>query len=85
MNETVILCQEREIKTSVEILRCFQEKLVTGRQLEVTSAIECNVGETNVIMVDPNNLLETAFEEIKSLQEYRKTLQVQFYGEVSRK
>lgn len=85
VNKTVILCQERKLETPVEILRCFQQNLVTGRSLEVTSAIECNEGETNFIMVDRNNLLETAFEEIKSLQDYRKTLQVQFYGEVCRK
>ena len=45
----------------------------------MTQAVE---GETNYINVDCNNLIETAFEEIKFLDEYRKTLEVQFYGEV---
>lgn len=79
----VQFCQVNEIHNPVEILRCFQQKLVTGRALEVASAIEANEGDTNFIMVDRCNLSETAFEEIVSLPEYRKTLQVQFYGEIS--
>ena len=34
-------------------------------------------------MVDRYNILETSFEEVKSLENVRKTLEVQFYGEIS--
>ena len=57
--------------------------MVTGRALKVERVDEVSGGETNFIMVDRHNLMETAFDEIMSLGDYRKTLQVQFYGEVS--
>ena len=57
--------------------------MVIGRALEVQSVDEVNEGETNFIMVDRQNLMLTAFDEISFLTELRKTLQVQFYGEVS--
>jgi hypothetical protein len=56
--------------------------MVTGRALEVQDFAEVNKGETNFIMVDCHNLLKTATDEIMYLDNYRKTLQVQFYGEV---
>ena len=40
-------------------------------------------GETNFIMVDRYNILKTSFNEVKCLKNLRKTLEVQFYGEVS--
>ena len=83
VDETVFFCRERNIHNPVEILRCFQQRMVTGRALEVESAIKASEGDTNFIMVDRHNLIDTAFVEIMSLPEYRKTLQVQFYGEVS--
>ena len=66
----------------MEILRYFQQKMVIGRPLEVQSVDEVNEGETNFVMVDRQNLMLTAFDEISFLTELRKTLQVQFYGEV---
>ena len=57
--------------------------MVIGRALEVRSVDEANEGATNFIMVDRHNLITTAFDEILCLTEYRRTLQVQFYGEVS--
>ena len=33
-------------------------------------------------MVDRQNLLQTALDEISCLQDFRKTLEVQFYNEV---
>ncbi|CAB4042845.1 Arylsulfatase B, partial [Paramuricea clavata] len=62
------------------IVPCFQQQFVTGRALEVVSEDEVNEGDTNFIMVDRRNLIETAFDEIMVLPEYRKTLQVQFYA-----
>ena len=57
--------------------------MVIGRALEVQSVDEVNEGETNFIMVDRQNLMLTAFDEISFLTELRRALQVQFYGEVS--
>ena len=79
----LIIASSINVSTAVEILRCFQSKIVTGRLLEIQFDYEANEGETNFIMVDRQNLLTTALDEIMSLEEYRKTLQVQFYGEVS--
>jgi hypothetical protein len=56
--------------------------MVVGRALEVQSVDEVNEGATNFIMVDRHNLMTTAIDEILFLTEYRRTLQVQFYGEV---
>ena len=66
----------------VEILRYMQKLLVYGRPLE--DASEALEGTTNFILVDRSNLLKTAFDEIKALEEssLRKTLQVEFYGKV---
>ena len=66
----------------MEILRYFQQKMVIGRALEVRSVDEVNEGETNFVVVDRQNLMLTAFNEISFLTELRKTLQVLFYGEV---
>ena len=56
--------------------------MVIGRALEVQSVDEVNKGETNFVMGDRQILMLTAFDEISFLTEFRKTLQVQFYGEV---
>ena len=83
VEKTTTYCQQNNIVNPVEILRYFQQKMVIGRALEVQSVDEVNEGETNFIMVDRQNLMLTAFDEISFLTELRKTLQVQFYGEVS--
>ena len=43
--------------------------MVTGRDLEVENAHEPTEGETNYIMVDRSNLLQTSFDEIRCLQD----------------
>ena len=80
--DTINYCQQHNVLSPVEILRCFQQKFVTGRAVEVRNVDEVNEGETNFILVDRQNILDTSFDEIMCLPEYRKTLQVQFYGEV---
>jgi beta-glucosidase/6-phospho-beta-glucosidase/beta-galactosidase len=82
VNVTVAFCEESSVASHVEILRYFQKKMVIGRVLEVENVVQATEGETNYINVDRHNLMETSFEEIMFLGEYRKTLQVQFYGEV---
>ena len=82
VNGTVTFCKENSVASYVEILRCFQQKMVIGRALEVQNVSQAIEGETNFINVDRHNLMETGFEEIMFLEEYRRTLEVQFYGEV---
>ena len=58
--------------------------MVKGRPLDIEDITESNEGETNYIMVDRSNLLETAFDEVKAIpsSNLRLTLEVQFYNEV---
>ena len=82
VEKTVQYCCKNDINNPVEILRCLQLNMVTGRALEVEFAHEEKTGEKNFIMVDRQNLLQTALDEISCLQDFRKTFQVQFYNEV---
>ena len=75
-------CTSHNIEDPVEILRYFQKIMVEGRALGIQDVSSVEEGETNLIMVDRYNILETSFEEVKSLENLRKTLEVQFYGEV---
>lgn len=83
VDEIVKLCAE--MNNPVEILRLLQRDIVQGRLLDVEDGAEALVGETTFIAVDRENMLETGFDEIRSLPtaELRKTLQVQFYNEVN--
>ena len=76
-------CTSHNIEDPVEMLRYFQKIMVEGRALGIRDVSRMEEGDTNFIMVDRYNVLETSFEEVKSLQNIRKTLEVQFYGEVS--
>ena len=67
----------------VEIVKYLQKKLLSGRVLDVEDPTISLDGKTNFIMVDRNNILETGFDEIGSLQDKFITLEVQFYNEVS--
>ena len=67
--ETAKHCQENGFSgNAIEILRSLQKRLVVGRDLEITSPNECPEGATNLIMIDRQNILETAFEEITGLE-----------------
>ncbi|CAB3994037.1 Hypothetical predicted protein [Paramuricea clavata] len=66
-------CVENGISdNAIEILRHLQASLVLGSP----------EGIKNFIMVDRQNLLTTAFEEIDGLNNKLITLEVQFYNEV---
>ena len=60
----------------------MQLNMVTDRALEVEFAHEEKPRETNFIMVDRQNFLQTALDEISCIQDFRKALEVQFYNEV---
>ncbi|CAH3151984.1 unnamed protein product, partial [Porites evermanni] len=78
VNKTVHIARHN-VNNPVDILRCFQQNIVTGIDLEVEKAHKPTEGETNYIMVDRSNLLQSSFDELSCLQDYRKTLEVQFY------
>lgn len=77
-------CLTENITDPVEILRYMQKVIVTGRTLELDDLLNCDSGDTFFIMVDRGNILETTFDEIKSItdEDLRKTLEVNFYNEV---
>ena len=52
--------------------------MVTGRQLEVENISEANEGDTSYILVDRSNIFQTVFDERSSLEDLRKTLEVNF-------
>ena len=64
------------------MLRYLQGQVVTGRSLDVEDPALTLEGETNFILVSRENLMEIAFDEIRSLNDLRLTLEVQFYNEV---
>lgn len=73
-------CQENSVSGHIEFLRCFQQKMILGRSLEVENVAQ--TVETNYINVYRSNLIGTAFEEITFVDDYSKTLEVQFYCKV---
>ena len=76
-------CREKGVsENSIEVLRSVQAALVVGRDLEIRSPDQCPEGTTNFILVDRQNLLRTAFDEINGLLNKFYTLEVQFYNEV---
>ena len=70
-----------DIADPTEMLRYLQSKIVRGRLLDVTDDATILVGETNFIAVDRDNMLETTFDELRSVDDPRLTFQVEFYGE----
>ena len=78
----VSYCQNNNIASTKEILRLMQSWVMQGRSLEIESEDTCPDGGANYIMVDRNNLLDTALEEIGALENLFIALDVQFYGEV---
>lgn len=83
VDSVLTACQDKGLDSNpVEILRCLQEKVVRGRALDIEDVSVCPEGETNFIIVDRDNILSTALEEIKSLDNMYRTLEVKFYDEV---
>ena len=59
----------------------MQSKIVQGRPLDVIDDATEHVGDTNFMAVDRDNVLETTFDELRSVEDPRITFQVEFYGE----
>jgi len=85
VDKVVAYCLQHNISKPwpVEILKCLQKEIVTGQPLELTDVTQCSSGETNFILFNRDKLLDTAFDELKFYKNYRVTLKVQFYDEVS--
>ena len=79
--DTVVNDFPSNITEPTEMLRYLQKKIVRGRPLEVTDPSTDLQGETNFITVDREKILQTTFEELKSVDDPRVTFEVQFYGE----
>lgn len=84
VTKVINYCIGRNVSDPVEVLRCIQKEVVTGRPLEIVDVGESVEGDTNFMLVDRSNLLSTAFEELADYNDFRPTLEVQFYGEVSK-
>ena len=69
-------------QTLLRKLRITQGQIIKGRKLEWYSESTTIEGDTNFILIDRENLLETSFIEIKEIEDLRTTLEVQFYEEV---
>ena len=79
--DTVVNEFPSNITEPTEMLRYLQKKIVKGRPLEITDPSTDMQGQTNFITVDRQKILETTFEELKSVDDPRVTFEVQFYGE----
>ena len=66
----------------VQILKYLQQKLITGRSLEILDPNSSEKSNTNLVMVVRKNILETGFDEILALKDKFTTLEMDFYGEV---
>lgn len=84
VNSCIDYCLEESIEDPVEILRCVQRFLLCGRPLDVSDPSVILEGETNFILVNRENVFQSAKEEFETISEVtnpRVTLEVSFYGE----
>lgn len=73
-----------DVQNPVEILKYAQGKILNGRPLETADVSIEIEGETNFILVDRENLLESGFEKISTVSNFRLPLEVNFIGEAGR-
>ncbi|KAL3843283.1 hypothetical protein ACJMK2_021225 [Sinanodonta woodiana] len=83
VKDCVQYCTDMNMNDPVAILQYLQSRIVTGRKLELENEESTIEGETSFIIVDRNNLTETALDEIRGIVNLRLTLEVQFYGETA--
>jgi hypothetical protein len=74
--KVVDICETQAIDNPVEILNCLQQQVVTGRILDLESVAECPEGATNYILINRQDVLTTAFEELSTIRDFRLTLEV---------
>ena len=83
INSVIDTAKSQNLHDPIELIRFLQEKIVTGRALELTSCEEACEGATNFITVDRDRVLETTFSELEFIDNYRLTFKVDFMGEES--
>ncbi|KAL3831514.1 hypothetical protein ACJMK2_023255 [Sinanodonta woodiana] len=83
VKDCVQYCTDNTMNDPVAILQYLQSRIVTGRKLELENEESTIEGKTSLIIVDRNNLTETALDEIRDIVNLRLTLEVQFYGETA--
>lgn len=83
INSVIAAAKCQNLHDPIELIRFLQEKIVTGRALELTSHNEECEGATNIITVDRDRVLETTFSELEFIDNYRLTFKVDFMGEES--
>ena len=79
--DCVNYCKSNGIENPAEILHYAQSPIVTGRPLDVQDVTVNLEGETNFILINRQDVLRSAMEEVQFLKDPRLTLAVGFYGE----
>lgn len=79
--DCVNYCKSNGIENPAEILHYAQSLIVTGRPLDVQDVTVNLEGETNFILINRQDVLRSAMEEVQFLKDPRLTLAVGFYGE----
>ena len=83
INSVINTAKSQNLHDPIELIRVLQEKIVTGRALELTSCEEACEGATNFITVNRDRVLETTFSELEFIDNYRLTFKVDYMGEES--
>ena len=83
VNLCIKSCKDNNIQNPIEILKSAQQHIVQGRPLDTCSPSQPLEGETNFISINRYDVLKSAFEEIKAIENLRLTLEVSFYGEIA--
>ncbi len=80
--DCVAYCKEHNICDPVEILRHAQNCIVTGKPLNgYTGDEETLDGESNFILINRQDVLTTALDEVSTIENPQLSLEVSFYGE----
>ena len=74
--DCVNYCKSNGIENPVEILRYAQSLIVTGRPLDVQDVTVSLDGETSFILINRQDVLRSAMEEVQFLKDPRLILAV---------
>jgi hypothetical protein len=77
-HQAVDYCIAQDLSDPVEILRYYQSVFVTRRQLDISNPTAVTEGATNYILVDRGDILSTAFDEVKEIEDLRMTYRFNF-------
>ena len=84
-NSLITDINEQELTDRVEILRFLQKRIIRGRELDIKCLSDTTEGgETNFICVNRDDILNTTFSELKDIQDYCITFEVDFVGEIAK-